>query len=369
MLVPPGLLPALSLSFVLTHCLSCSKNVCSSKDPDFIVTELGSSLDETVLQEPDIPFSGDISVSTADGTQLYKSYGYERKKADCETGIGNSYWIASLSKQFCASAILLLQEQGHLQVDGKLSDYLPGIAPDKADITLHQLLTHTSGLEDAELLDGIASRKDAIDALNESSVSAELVNSYKYSNLGYQILAIVVEVLSGDEYHSFLHKNFFDKLGMRESGSSGDQQSHYNLNVAERGRRSKRKANGNPQNWTKNYAYQGSTGVLTSTRDLHTWFNALRDGHVLSAGSIELLFSKAVVKDDDIHYGYGWNIISKEDGEIWVHSGDDDFIAHSSTLRYYPKEDALIIVLSNAGYHDDTPVARAMAVKLVEALF
>lgn len=367
--IRPHLLQVLSLAFVLPHCLSCSKSVCSSDNPDFLVTELGRSLDATVLQEPDIPFSGDILVSTTEGPQLHKSYDFERNGADCETVTGTSYWIASLSKQFCATAILLLQEQGRLQVDRKISEYLPQIAPDKADITIHQLLTHTSGLDDEELLDGLESLEEAIEALSGASVSTELANSYRYSNLGYQILALIIERLSRDEYHSFLHKNFFERLGMYESGSAGDQQMHYKLEMAERGRRSKRRAKGNPQNWPKNYAYQGSTGVLTSTRDLHIWFNAVREGQVISEEGVELLFSKAAVKDDDLYYGYGWNIITAEDGDTWVHSGDDDFIAHSSTLRYYTEQDVLIIALSNAGYYNDTPVARAIAVKLVETLF
>lgn len=356
------------LSILLFH--GCKKEVCSTDHESFIVEgTLGTSIDNMILAEEDIRFSGSVLVADGGTEVLRKNYQYEKRNQDCEIDPNTSYWAGSVSKQFCAAAILLLQEQGEIELSDSIGNLLPEVPADKYAISLHQLLTHTSGLSDDYLADGIADRNAAISALLGEELLSLPGERYAYSNQGYQLLAIVVEEVSGKSYEAYMNEYFIQPLQMSQTGFSGDGQAWNQLTVADKGKGASRKPKGNPQNWEVNYGYKGSTGLLTSAGDLFKWHTSLLENTVLSDSSIALMFTRHVLNGDDIYYGYGWNLFDSDNGEVNVHSGDDDFIGQSGSIRYYKDLDRLIVVLSNGGYHKDRSVARAMAAEIVELVF
>jgi len=331
--------------------------------------KIGTDLNELIINEEQVKFSGAVLVASEGAVLLNKSYAYNKTNSDCEVRHGDSYWIASLSKSFCAAAVLLLHERGEIDLQASISSYLNGVPSDKMEITIHQLLSHSSGMGDSYGTDGISDQQEALKALLETEMVSKPGDSYSYSNAGYQLLAILIEVLSGTRYENFITDEIITPLGLNNTGHTGDQQYGNVLSVTERGKGSKRRASGNPQLWKSNYGYKGSTGILSSVNDLLTWNQALHENSLLRPENSKLLFEAHLSKGDGIFYGYGWNVFDSDEGQVIVHSGDDDFIGHNATLRFYPESNKLIVVLSDAGYYKGDPVARVMAKRIIPELF
>ncbi len=317
--------------------------------------KLSEAIDQLILAEKKLDFKGSILVEKDDRIIYHKNYGLDQRQ-------NYSFWIGSLSKQFCAAAILMLQDDGLLSVNDPLSKFIK-IPVQMESITLHQLLTHTSGLPDNYAADDISDQKEALNAILANKIETD--KSYSYSNDGYQLLAILVEVISGKSYEEYLSETFFQPLGMTNTGNSGDSKEWMALNIPS----SRKLKNGNPQDWPVNYGYKGSTGILTSTGDLMKWKTALFNNQVLSKESTQLLLERHVQKTEEIFYGYGWNVFDTSDGEVIVHSGADDFIAHNSTFRHYKDKNVTIFVLSNDGNYKGTEKARAVASRIIPILF
>lgn len=350
----PHLAAALLSALMLA---SCKKEICSPEHSAQIVKEgLGEAIHHRILNLPDIKFSGAVLVRKDGETLLKSSYQYERKKNACEAAIHpeTSFWIASLSKQFCAASILLLAQNGQLDLDAGISDYLSGVPAAKSAITIHQLLTHTSGLSGDE--NDLGSKEETLDKILDADLLAAPGAEYAYSNYGYQLLAMIVESVSGKAYEDYLESSFFAPLGMDGTGNAGDQERWKKLDFAPHAKGAKRKARGNPQLWDENYSYKGSTGILTNTTDLGIWHQSLVDNIVLSEASTDLLLTRHVDTGSDTHYGYGWYVFDTENGPVFSHSGYDDFIQQGSSFRYYTEEDLLIIVLHNYGSYEDGKV-------------
>lgn len=310
-----------------------------------------SQIDSLVKAEKRLDFKGSVLVAKG-GTVLHeRNYGLDSAQE-------YSYWIASLSKQFCAAAILRLQDKGLLSIDDTISKHIQDVPDSKRDITFHQLLTHTSGLGDNYSADGLTSRNEAIKEI--LSKDSESSGTYNYSSDGYQLLATLVEIVSGKSFEEFLQFEFFEPLKMLHTGFSGDMQQWNSLNIPS----SKRKTD-NPQIWPSNYGYKGATGIITSVQDLMKWQLALFNSKVLSESSTDLLLTRHVEKQDELFYAYGWNLFDSSRGEVIVHSGSDDFIGHNSTLRHFTDSKITIIVLDFNGNFKGTSKSRILAGKLI----
>ncbi len=316
---------------------------------------LSTRIDSVIISQKKMDFGGAVLVASEGEVVFYRNY-----KLKAEDSF--SFWIGSLSKQFCAAAILKLQEMGKISVQETIDNYLANVPADKAHITIHQLLTHTSGLGDNYAADGIEYSSKARETILSHSTGEP--GAYSYSSDGYHLLAIIIEEITGISYEQFLHEQFFIPLEMKETGCAGDQKKWQSLLFAF----PPKKKNGNPQEWSTNYGYKGATGVLSSAKDLLKWKNALLERKVLNAASLEQLLTRHVPKRS-IHYGYGWNLFDGSKGRVMVHSGDDDFILHSATLRHYLDKDLTVIVLSHHGYYRKSPMANLLAAEILSVLF
>ena len=179
-----------------------------------------ASIDEELTRLADLDlFAGVVLIGQRDEVLLHKAYGL----ADRENGVpfaqNTVSSIGSITKQLTAAAILRLQEEGRLRVTDTLGMHFPGVPPDKAALSVHQLLTHSSGLPDAlgEDEDWIG-REDYLAAAWSAELQFGPGTAYAYSNVGYSVLAAVVETLSNKGYEQFLHESFFGPLGIRETG-------------------------------------------------------------------------------------------------------------------------------------------------------
>jgi CubicO group peptidase (beta-lactamase class C family) len=229
--------------------------------------------------------------------------------AGCDT----VYDTMSMTKQFTAAAILKLEMMGELRVTDRLTAHIGPVPADKRRITLHHLLTHTSGLTDA--LGGDyepLSRERMLAGALASKLRSRPGNEHYYSNLGYSVLAAIIEKASGMGYEQFLAKHLFAAAGMTETGYVLPEWSPDQVAVEydPQGR-----PHGKPfeHPWADDGPYwnlRGNGGLLSTARDMFRWHLALKRNKVLNERAKHKLFRPHVREEPggNSYYGYGWVI-------------------------------------------------------------
>jgi CubicO group peptidase (beta-lactamase class C family) len=261
--------------------------------------------------------------------------------------------IGSITKQFTASAILKLQEEGKLSVADKLSKYFPDF-PRGDEVTLRHLLTHTSGIH------SYTDKPGFMDKVTNSVAPDELIQSFKsdpydfdpgkkwrYDNSGYFLLGRIIEKVSGESYGDLLRKELFEPLGMASTGvhRSGAVLEHEALGYQfDAGKFT------NALNWDMSWA--GGAGALYSTvEDLYRWNEGIFANKVFGAASIKAAWTPVKTeenKDDssDAGYGYGWGISQLRGAQEISHGGGLN--GFSSFLLRLPRENFTVVVLANS---------------------
>ncbi|MBC7829660.1 MAG: serine hydrolase [Chitinophagaceae bacterium] len=286
-----------------------------------------------------------------DGNVLYrKGFGYADVKNKIPVTPETKFRIGSVTKQFTAAAILKLQENNLLSVNDKLSKYIPDF-PRGDEVTIHHLLTHTSGIR------SYTSKADFISKVTKTISPDTLVSSIKkdpydfnpgekmlYNNSGYFLLGYIITKVSGKPYELYLKETFFDPLKMENTGV------HYagiKLTTEAKGYTRNTNKYDEALNWDMSWA--GGAGAIYSTvDDLLKWNQALYGGKVLAKNSFDAALKPAVLKNAEqppMQYGYGL-ILGKYRGEDIVSHGGGlhGFITQ---LYYYPKEKLSVVMFSN----------------------
>ncbi|PRB00564.1 serine hydrolase [Chryseobacterium sp. MYb7] len=232
-------------------------------------------------------------------------------KADKNT----SFYIASLSKSFTATAILMLEQKGLLKPDDKASHFIA--LPDYAqDITVRQLLHHTSGIKDYENLfskKGLAN-EEVIDWLFHLKNLDFIPDSqFKYSNSGYIILSQIIEKLSGKTYSAFINGHIISPLKMN------------NTYVYEPDTVIQNKAFGyNKQKKPDDYSIltTGDGGIYSTPEDLYKFDQALRNNTLISKENTALMYTPFKLSDGQIsNYGFAWFLEDKHGEKTAMHTG------------------------------------------------
>jgi CubicO group peptidase (beta-lactamase class C family) len=286
--------------------------------------------------------------------------------ADLETGTSatpaTNYRLASMTKQFTAASVLLLAEEGRVALDDRCIQWLPSLPRAAETITIHHLLTHTSGLIDYE--DVIP--EDFTGQLHDADVLRLLEtqdrtyfrpgSGYRYSNSGYALLALIVQRVFEKAFPIFLRERIFQPLGMNDTLAyeEGISTVHHRAfgYTEEAGR-----WNRTDQDQTS--AVLGDGGIYSSIDDLAKWDAALYDERLLSASSLRAAFTPATPTDDaEIDYGYGWRVT----GETLWHSGES--VGFRNVIVRYPKRHMSIVVLTNR----NEPEPYQLALKIAETV-
>jgi CubicO group peptidase (beta-lactamase class C family) len=253
-----------------------------------------------------------------------------------------SYWIASITKQFVATGILLLHERGELDINEPVSAYLEGVPDDKAGITLFQLLTHTSGVAQNYAADGIADRSDALQALLAAELQSEPGKTFSYANDNYNILAIVLEIVSGQSYETFMHEQVFMPAGMRETASWGSPISSTSFvppvvtPMA-------------PAAMQRNWGFRGATGMRASVPDLFSFLQSLEAGVLLSEQSLVLLQGNHIQTAGGTEIGFNWFGRRLDNGYYARFSRGQESFGGNAVIYIYPERGLTIITATNAG--------------------
>ncbi len=297
-------------------------------------------------------FSGSVLVARDGQPVISKGYGMANYELNVPNTPQTVFRIGSITKQFTAMAIMMLQERGKLNVNDPICKYLENCPAAWQPVTIRHLLTNTSG---------ILSYTDLPDTQKVSvqpSTFAELVNLFRdkpleftpgekfaYSNSGYYLLGLIIEKTSGKPYAEFLRENVFTPLGMKNSGYDD---SHTLLPNRANGYEWAGKTFVNANYIDMGFAY--SAGALYSTTgDLLLWDKALYTEKLVSRKSLDEMFTpfREMVRDGwgGYAYAYGWFIGKQSGRQVSRHDGG--IKGFSTDIIRFPSERVTVIVLNN----------------------
>jgi CubicO group peptidase (beta-lactamase class C family) len=283
--------------------------------------------------------------------------------ADVTTNAPNTpatrFLIGSVTKTFTAAAILQLEEKGKLNLNDPITKYLPEYPAKTGDrITIHQLLSHTSGVPEVaaapQQLGDISKPKkpeNLIALFKDRPLDFEPGEKYQYSNSGYVILGAIIEQVSGQSYYDYVQDHIFRPLGMKDSGYSED----YNERPGfARGYGEGRDGRLMPAPYIHPSLGHAAGALYSTVEDMLKWDQALSSEKILSRGPLAKMFRP--VKDD---YGYGWLITETFGRKDIFHGGGTP--GFSAWVERWPDEKMFVAVLANTAAAPSGEIGRSLA--------
>jgi CubicO group peptidase (beta-lactamase class C family) len=310
-------------------------------------TPVAEKIDSLLTRYAEYGFWGTVLVSRGGQPILNKGYGWADAEKRVSSNPATLYDAGSLAKTFTAAALLDLEARGKLAVTDPISNYLPGLPADKGAITIHHLLTHTSGypLDAADI--GVTAADDTEQLLAKAG-SAKLLHppgtAYEYSNVGYGLLAHIIEKVSGRSWQRHVRQRLLKRAGLENTylwgeplprkaqlaqgyiGSSEEEMKAEPLLVRD-GR--------SPLLWRKYLL--GSGGVFGSVGDLNRWWCALRGKKLLPEAQRRKIFAVQAANQ-----GYGWNIAQTDGRLTRIHRGGLRG-SYQTLVAYYPERNDLLV--------------------------
>lgn len=329
----------LLITFILLG--SCKQQSVNTMKSDFI--DYNKELTEK-------DFSGVILIARNDSIIFNKAYGIKNNQENGINDLNTVFDICSLTKQFTGAGIMKLSMQNKVSLNDSISKYFDAVPNDKKNITIHQLLTHSSGLIDivGDDYDTITEEEFLNKVFSAKLISA-IGKEHNYSNVGYSLLALIIEKVSGMDFENFLNLEIFKPSKMSHTGYVIPEWNNNEIaNGFLNGTETKKP---NEENWSEQGPYlnlKGNGGVLSRASDLLLWSKAIRDNLVLDKKSTSKYLYPHILEysDGNSYYGYGWVIENNdlEDKLVWHNGGSETF---ASDMWIYPKKSITIIVLSN----------------------
>ena len=275
--------------------------------------------------------------------------------ANMEWGIANTpetkFRLGSITKQFTSMLTLQLVEQGKIKLDGKISDYLPDYRKDIGDkVTIHNLLTHTSGIPSYTDQPGFQSNvsrnpykvADFVKKYTSGDLLFEPGSKFAYNNSGYFLLGAIIERVTGKSYEQVLRENILDPVGMKNTGYD-----HWETIIQKRATGYSKTLDGYTNAAYLDMSIPYAAGSMYSNvDDLYLWDQALYTDKLLSAQSKELMYKPFLQ-----NYAYGWvvtNASFKQDDKpvpMIAHGGGINGFA--TFIARFPNEKNLIVILDN----------------------
>ncbi len=306
--------------------------------------DLAAKVDEYVAAQMKVnQFSGAVLIARDGKVLLSKGYGLAHREFDIPNTPQTKFRLGSITKQFTATAALLLEERGKLSTEDPLCKFLEPCPEAWKPVTVHHLLTHTSGIPSYTGMPDYrvqmthrVSPDQMIARFRDKPLDFPVGDRYRYNNSGYFLLGVIIEKASGMSYEAFLAENIFAPLGMKDSGYD-----HFETILPRRaaGYSLEKGAPVNSAYLDMGQPY--AAGSLYSTaEDLLTWDQALAGGKLLSAKSYEKMYTP--FKNN---YAYGWAVAPRFNRKTIGHGGGIN--GFSTMINRYPDDNVCFIVLSN----------------------
>lgn len=323
-------------------------------------------------------FKGNVLVSKGGEVVLRKGYGLADRENNVPYDANTVFETGSITKQFTAAMILKLEMLGRVKTGDSIAHYFDNVPEDKAGITLHQLLTHTSGLESDFARDyDPVSRSEYVERIFKSKLRSKPGETFYYSNAGYSLLGAIIETVTGMSYEKALHEALFAPAGMNDTG--------YKLpgwppaRVAVGYKNGSRWGRINEKPWDTDgpyWALRANGGILSTLDDMLRWHQALNGDTILNAAAKEKLYGRHAKEiAGNGYYGYGWSIGESAWGTRLIEHNGGNGVFYADFLRY-PDDDMVVILSTNDStikggrishglarlvHGDDFPVPKPMA--------
>ncbi len=347
---------------LLVACGSCSPPsplvLSATSNQPLIRAGLGRAISDSLaaLSTTGCPTSTLVAVN--DTIVLHQGFGAIQGARQYPESADSRHWLASVTKQFTAAAILRLQESGRLTVADTIGLFLSGVPLDKRSITIHQLLTHPSGLPKAYAADGVHDRSEAVRRILDLRLDHAPGTTFLYSDDNYTLVAAIIEIASGVSYEAYMRTQLFAPAHMTSTGFWGSPEA---TTVAPTSRPIP------PQQRGAHWGQRGSGGVFSTSEDLLRWARALQSGNILSADSRSRLFGQYVRTSAGM-YGYGWFTSETpwKTPMLWTR-GNEDW-GPNAFIALYVREGLTVISLSHAFASDNQPCSRLVP-PIVERIY
>ena len=290
--------------------------------------ELGMKLDELLSRYTGYGFSGAALVAKNGEVILHKAYGLANIESGTPNTLDTIFDIGSLTKTFTAAAILQLEAAGKLSINDPISKYLGAVPADKAGVTIYHLLSHTSGLgREAGMLriSPGATREELLQKALAAPLQSAPGTRYSYSNMGFGVLAAIIEKVSGETWQGYLQEHLFKPAGLTRTGFWNGALTNPMVARGYRGPSVDALESDPPE--TLSWGIQiGAGGVLSTVEDLYKWWSALQQNKILSEAARKKIFTPPPSNNLSVPNALGdepmgWHIEKTSRGTIRIHKG------------------------------------------------
>lgn len=291
-------------------------------------------------------FSGAVIVIDDEKIVYEGGFGLANREHNVPNTAATKFRLGSVTKPLTAMAIMLLQERGKVSVTDPVSKHLTDTPETWRDITIHHLLTHTSGIPNYTEFPDLetmlrtlrmpATVDQVIDSFREKPLDFQPGKEFSYSNSGYIVLGKIIEIASGQSYEAFMREAIFGPLGMKDTGYD---RSEVILPGRAQGYQGRGDNVENAPFMDMSWPYAAG-GIYSTVRDMARWFQALSEEKLLSDESYKAMYTPC--KDD---YACGWIVRNRGDRRMLSHGGG--IHGFQSTIVRFPDEGIGVVVLSN----------------------
>jgi CubicO group peptidase (beta-lactamase class C family) len=303
-------------------------------------------------------YDGSVLVARDGQVILSQGYGFADREKNIPNTPQTKFRIASITKQFTAMAVLLLQEQGKLNVEDGICNYITNCPEIFKPVKIRHLLSHSSGLPNATRYSFPGDQMIS----KSATLNFQPGEQFVYSDVGYNLAGRIIETVSGQSYASFLKQNIFEPLGMSNTGVDNMRQTDL----------AKGYSNAEGEIALQPiYGMFAEGSIYSTAEDLYRWDQALYTDKLLPQSSLKAMFMPQMAVPDGKYYGFdgskgwsygfGWFIAPQELGYV-LHGGI--YPGYRAEIRRYMDDKAVIILLANQEAVALYPTAEAIAAKL-----
>ena len=300
------------------------------------------------MDQKQIPFSGCVLIAGKGEVLVRKCYGMADRENQVATTLQTRFPLGAMTEQFTAMAIMQLQERGLLSVEDSINKFLPDYTNgDK--ITIHHLLTHTSGIpiQDLEELPGLENKtytaQEVVDRFKDARLSYEPGSrKYDWSNMNGILLSLIVEKVSNQSFESFLQENIFQPLVMGSTGYSHPKNPIQECALGYKWQDDEYVQIGG----VGSSSYHGSAALWSTIENLYLWDRALYTDKLVSTETIETMFEpQAEVSGGQVDRSYGWYIDRLS--LLKMVRDKSEVVGYSVEFQRFVDDDVTIIQTSN----------------------
>lgn len=294
--------------------------------------------------------------------------GKANMELDVPMKIEHKFRIGSMTKQFTSIGIMILVEQGKVDVNDSIQVYLPDFPVKEHTVTVEHLLTHTSGIKsytNPEIMDEEFMRlyhhpDSLVNSFTEYPLEFEPGSKFSYNNSGYHLLGLIIEKASGMSYATFLKKEIFDKAGMKDTRTDSNKEiienriPGYDPFIGPV----------NAQFIDMSIPYSAGN-IVSTVSDLNLWYKALFNYEIVKKETLDkALVPYELTTGESTGYAYGWGVDTIQGQPIISHSGGiPGFLSNGI---YFPEQGLLTVVLSNCTCNPPFQVSNKIAELAIE---